>query len=256
MVFGDKTDVPKVATLKAFLRNFCAPEPARSPDAPAMLRSVMTQPGVYFTLDAPLVSVIGLYSNVLDTFGVISSQGKHYPIGDEQLQFLQSELTRLKPARERLERAVILAVHHPPISADSKHGGSTGLSKDIDAACQKAGFWPDAILSGHAHLYQRFTRRLSDREIPYVVSGSGGFAKTRPQEGIPPAGTVVGDHTLEITPVIEFGYLTVTIDMSGAVPTLTIAFNSPNPQLGTSYDSVTVNLKEKTIFKKPPSPKK
>ena len=26
----------------------------------------MTQPGVYFTLDAPFVSIIGLYTNVLD----------------------------------------------------------------------------------------------------------------------------------------------------------------------------------------------
>jgi len=40
----------------------------------------MTQPAVYFTLDAPYVSIIGLYSNVLDTGGgIISSQGGHFP---------------------------------------------------------------------------------------------------------------------------------------------------------------------------------
>jgi hypothetical protein len=32
----------------------------------------MIQPGVYFTLDAPFVRIIGLYSNVLEDPGVIS----------------------------------------------------------------------------------------------------------------------------------------------------------------------------------------
>ena len=48
----------------------------------------MTQPGVYFTLDAPYVSIIGLYSNVLDSgAGVISSQGGHFP-SSETLSWL------------------------------------------------------------------------------------------------------------------------------------------------------------------------
>ena len=43
----------------------------------------MTQPGVYFILDAPFVSIIGLYTNVLEGPGVISSQDGHYPrVGD------------------------------------------------------------------------------------------------------------------------------------------------------------------------------
>ena len=58
-VFGDRTDLPQTPTLTAFTRNFCALTPARSPDAGALVRSTMTQPGVYFTLDAPFVSVIG-----------------------------------------------------------------------------------------------------------------------------------------------------------------------------------------------------
>jgi hypothetical protein len=40
----------------------------------------MTQPGVYFTLDAPYVSIIGLYSNVLEHPGVISSQGGRFAL--------------------------------------------------------------------------------------------------------------------------------------------------------------------------------
>ena len=49
------------------------PGPAR-PTRAALVRTTMTQPGVYFTLDAPFVSIIGLYTNVLEDPGVISSR--------------------------------------------------------------------------------------------------------------------------------------------------------------------------------------
>lgn len=241
MVFGSSADVPQIPTLKAFLRNFCAAAPGPSPDAGGLVRSAMTQPGVYFALDAPFVSIIGLYSNVLEGPGVISSQGGKYPMADDQLQFLTAELARLKPLRQAGERAVIVAVHHPPLSVDSKSGGTKGLSDDIDAACQKAGLWPDAVLSGHAHLYQRFTRRVNGRQIPYLVSGSGGFAATPPQSGLPPAPITVGDFTLVKDPIVDFGYLTVTTDAK----TLTIIFRSSNPSI--VPDSVTVDLKNSLI---------
>jgi calcineurin-like phosphoesterase family protein len=89
-VFGQGSTAPQVPTLDAFLTNFCASAPGPSPDAGGLVRSVMTQAGVYFTLDAPFVSIIGLYSNVLEGPGVISSQGGHFPITDDQLAFLQS----------------------------------------------------------------------------------------------------------------------------------------------------------------------
>lgn len=241
MVFGMNVDVPKIPTLQAFLRNFCAATPGPSPDAGGLMRSVMTQPGVYFTLDAPFISIIGLYSNVLEGPGAISSEGGKYPLADDQLNFLAAELTRLKPLRQAGERAVVLAVHHPPLSVDSKSGGTKGLSNDIDAACQKAGLWPDAVLSGHAHLYQRFTRRVNGRQIPYVVSGSGGFAATPPRPGVPPAPVTVGDVTLVKDPVVAFGYLTVTTDAK----ILTITFRSSNPDI--APDSVAVDLKTSVL---------
>ena len=239
-VFGDRPDLPQVETLTAFLRNFCALTPTRSPDAGALVRSTMTQPGVYFTLEAPFVSIIGLYTNVLEGPGVISSENGHYPLGDDQLQFLTAELTRLKPAREASERAVVIACHHPPVSADSKSGGTTGLADDIDRACRGAGLWPDAVLSGHAHLYQRYTRRVGGREIPYVVSGSGGFAATRPQVGLPKAPVTKGEYTLELDPIVEFGYLRVTVDLRGRSKKLTIAFDSTTG--AKQHAAVTVRL--------------
>jgi len=240
MVFGASSSAPQVPTLAAFLTNFCSASPGPSPDAPSVARFVMTQPAVYFTLDAPFVSIIGLYSNVLDTGGgIISSQGGRFPLVNDQLDFLTEELNRLKPDREAGNRAIIIAVHHPPLSVDAKTGGSGGLMKDIDSCCQDAGLWPDAVLSGHAHLYQRFTRTVNGRQVPYIVSGSGGFAATSPQEGAPPAGTVIGDHTLEVDPIIQFGYLTLTTDGK----TLTVVFKTaPRGGPVTPQDQITLDL--------------
>ena len=238
-VFGPGSSAPQVPSLAAFLANFCAGAPGVSPDAGGLIRSVMTQPGVYFTLDAPFVSIIGLYSNCLEGPGVLSSQGGHFPIGDDQLAFLKSELARLKPQRDAHARAVVLAVHHPPLSADAKHGGSTGLQADLDACCKEAGLWPDLVLSGHAHLYQRFTRTVDGgRQTPYLVAGSGGFAATAPQGKLPPAPIQAGDHVLEINPIIDFGYLTIETDGK----TLTASFKTADAKGVAQRDAVSIDL--------------
>jgi Calcineurin-like phosphoesterase len=241
MVFGATSATPQVPTLEAFLRNFCADAAGPSPDSGGLVRTVMTQPAVYFTLDAPFVSIIGLYSNVLDSgAGVISSQNGNFPTlnGDVQLQFLTSELKRLKTDRQAGNRAIILAVHHPPASVDAKHGGSSGIEQDMDSCCKAAGLWPDVVLSGHAHLYQRFTRAIGGKQIPYVVSGSGGFAATQPQGSAPAAPYTIGDTTLEVDPIVEFGYLTITTDAK----TLSITFKTAVQGAVTVRDSVTVDL--------------
>jgi hypothetical protein len=237
MVFGPSEDTPSVKTLTAFLRNFCAETPGPAEDAGGLMRSTMNQPGVYFTLDAPFVSIVGLYTNVIDGPGVLSSQGgKYKEVGDEQLEFLEAELARLKPEREAGKRAVIVACHHPPASV-SEHPGSVGLDKDLTSAFEGAGLWPDAVLSGHAHLYQRFSRKVGEQEIPYVVAGAGGFSETRPRTPVA-KGATNGTYTLDVDPIVHFGYLTVTVDMKEK--TLTIGYRPSNPDV--EGDSVTVDL--------------
>jgi hypothetical protein len=137
------------------------------------------------------------------------------------------------------KRAIILAVHHPPLSADAKHGGSTGILKDLDVCCKAAGLWPDVLLSGHAHLYQRFTRNVPNgQQTPYLVAGSGGFAATTPKQ-LPPAPITVGDHTLEINPIVDFGYISVETDAR----TITLTFKTADGGPVRVRDSVSVNLK-------------
>jgi hypothetical protein len=173
-------------SLSAFLANFCAPGFAHSTDAIGLSRTTMIQPGVYFTLDTPLVRILGLYSNMLENPGVISSTanpttGKPtFPnLPDAQLTYLTAALTRVKT--DKFAGAVLIAVHHPPYSFGT-HSGSLTMLKEIDAICNQTGVWPHAILSGHAHNYQRYTRALpvgkTTRQIPHVVIGNGGHGLT------------------------------------------------------------------------------
>jgi hypothetical protein len=238
---GSRPDVP---TLQAFISNFCTATPQKPQDAGGLARTTMTQPGVYFTLDAPMVSIVGIYTNVLEGPGVLTDESGHYPAlkGDKQYDWLVSELERLAPLRKALDRAVILACHHPPASADITHGGTTGLANDLDRAFNAAGFWPDAILSGHAHIYQRFSRNADGRQIPYIVAGSGGHATTVPPgEKLGEAPRTWNDYTLEVGPTDAYGYLTATVDMTVAsAPTLSFAFTAPG--VPSAADSVTIKL--------------
>jgi hypothetical protein len=137
---------------------------------------------------------------------------------------------------------------------DAVHGGSTGLSQDLDTTFQAAGFWPDMVLSGHAHLYQRFTQRVNNntQQLPYVICGCGGFAVSPPQTNVGPAPITVGNDTMEIDPIMKFGYLTITCDGS----TLTSAFYSPSGGGGAVavLDTVSVNLKTGLLSTTSPKP--
>src|SRR5271166_5883019 len=115
------------------LNNFCSAAFQKRPEAGSLHRTSMIQPGVYFTLDAPFVRIIGLYSNVLEDPGVISSQGdKNSPVGDPQIAFLKDQLN----AAKQYQGALLIAVHHPPFTGGSHHGGSPKMLAEIDQVCR------------------------------------------------------------------------------------------------------------------------
>jgi hypothetical protein len=207
----------------------------------------MTQPGVYFTLTAPFVTIIGLYSNVLEDPGVVSSEGNaSSPVDDQQLTFLVNALKQAKTSNT----AVLLVTHHPPFSGGAIHGGSPLMLKDLDRACTKAGFWPHAHLSGHAHNYQRFTRTVNQFDIPYIVCGNGGHGLSKMKgSSTGPLRTpvqITKDVLLENFDDQDFGYLRLVIDSQQ----MRIEFHdaTPGQQAKSPIDVVTVDLAKHQII--------
>jgi hypothetical protein len=232
-------------TLDAFLRNFCTPAPVQSPDSGGLLRTTIIQPGVYFTLEAPFIRFLGLYSNVLEDPGVISDEnGRNTVLDGRQIKFLQTALRRVKS--DTFNGAVIIAVHHPPFTGGSGHGGSPLMLQDIDNACQAAGVWPHAVLSGHAHNYQRYTRTVNNYQIPYVVAGCGGHTPLSKMRATYRTPYKIDDTlTLESYDDAHFGYLRVVV----TAETMRIEFH-PESDGGTTKtpdDDVTVTLATHTV---------
>lgn len=208
-------------TLEAYLRNFCAETPVHPPEAGALLRTAMTEPGVYFTLEAPFVRILGVYSNVLEDPGVISSEGDPAsPVSDVQLEFLTAGLQRARAdlASGSFAGAVLIAVHHPPFTYGGAHSGSPRMLADLDRVARAADFWPHAVLSGHAHNYQRFTRTVGAMQIPYIVAGNGGHNISRlgsRRDGpIRTPSQVTKTLTFENYDDHSYGYLRITVNAS------------------------------------------
>jgi len=236
-------------TLDAFLQNFCAERFRINPEAGGLSRTAQIQPGVFFTFEAPFVRILVLYSNTLEDPGVISSQGGTFPeLNDSQLDYLRAALGRVK--QEGFEGAVIVAHHHPAYTAGSKHGWSSDMRAEIDAVCTEVGVWPHAVLSAHAHNYQRFTRMHGDMQIPYVIAGNGGHGLgklTRKATGplrvpmeIEPATNKADRVVLESYDDQSYGYLRIVATASQ----LRIEYHpaSDGGAAKTPDDSVTIDL--------------
>lgn len=236
-----------IPSLEAFLRNFVSPDVLKTPESGALIRTAMTEPAVYFTLEAPFVRIIGLYSNVLEDPGVISSEGDpHSPVDDQQLTFLTGALQQAK----KKGGATILVTHHPPYSGGTNHGGSPRMLADLDNACQKAGYWPHVHLSGHAHNYQRFTRTVKSYDIPYIVCGNGGHGLSAIEKsGTGPLRTPlkINDSLIfENYDFQDYGYLRIVVDPKQ----IRVEFHdaAANDENKSPSDAVTVDLASHTMI--------
>ena len=141
-----------------------------------MARTTMTQPGVYFSLNAPFLKdhrPLFQYAGRDRRRGVIADHGV---IGQAQKQFLIAQLVQARTdAAGGFQGAVVLAVQHPPFTMSKDHNPSPDMLADIDDACNQTGFMPDMIVSGHTHLYERYTRYFNGRQVQFVVAGCGGY---------------------------------------------------------------------------------
>lgn len=235
---------PVTYSLQPFVENFCTATPVAA--IPSFTRTTMTQPGVYFVLTAPFAYFIGLYSNTGEEMGII---GDDSTIGQAQITFLQQQLAAALAARNApgaAPLALILAVHHPPFTGSSEHFPSAAMLAQIDSCCSQAGIWPDLVLSGHAHLYERYTRTLAangaanGQQVAYVVAGNGGYYNLSKMTTDTAGNTPVAGHHTE--PDGQGGTISLDQDNDTDFGFLRIAVNATTitvQALGVSLDDPT-----------------
>jgi hypothetical protein len=202
----DGTPLAGSSSLDAWMANFATKTPVRSPDARDVPRLTMTQPNCYWTLTGPLLTVVGLYSNVPEN-GYIDP---------DQAAWFAGEL-----AAAPADRALIVTSHHPSLSLDRYHGGSAPMLGVIDAAIAAAGRVPDLVAAGHVHDYQRWERDINGVTVPFLVAGAGGYWHLHevldPNRAKPTLPYPVPQANAELLSYVDdrHGYLRVTATTGG-----------------------------------------
>lgn len=175
-----------------------------SRDAP---RVTLSLPNVYFTLDCPFVTIVGMYTNVPEGGSIDSIQQ----------QWLTNEF-----ATAPAEKALIVALHHPIYSFDDFHSGSPRMADAIQQAINDSKRVPNMVFTGHVHNYQRIERAVTNgMVVPFLVSGNGGYynlhnlnSAVGTTDSSTSATLVAGDDE-------HWGYMTITVDAQNVSGTVT-----------------------------------
>lgn len=196
----DGDPLPGDTSLSAFMANFCTRQPGIPAADPELEygRHTQTLPYCDWTLDLDAVTIVSLYSNV--------PAGGH--LEPQQTAWLTQEVKEADGGKP-----LVLGLHHPPYSIDAHHGGSATMGRALDQAFNDAGRVPDLVLSGHVHDYQRFTRTIAGKQVPYIVSGNGGYhnlhklapGASHGEELAPGVVFEFGDDT-------QYGFVKLTVD--------------------------------------------
>ena len=235
---------PNKKPLDGFVQNFMAP----TPNQPGSLktgagRTQMDLPNVFWTFTTPLATILGLFSNVGETEGEIHQ---------DQIDWFKSELVAADPGL-----ALIVTVHHPPFSGDQEHSGSSAVEGYLSSAFADTGRYPDLVLSGHVHNYQRFTQKLTiggaPYELPFVVAGAGGYTRLGKLHKIggqyPQAPLdVSADLRLEQYDQDNFGFLRLEVDQTTITGTyLSAPYQGSTQATASVVEQFTINRTDHTV---------
>lgn len=94
---------------------------------------------------------------------------------DSQVAFATTEIQAAS-----IDRPLIVAVHHPPLSIDTHHGGSQRMHDALAGVFSAAGRVPDIVLTGHVHDGQFFTWQVAGGQTRAIVNGCGGYHNRHP----------------------------------------------------------------------------
>lgn len=256
-----------------FLDNFCDSKRRKNPDGDGNWRKTMTQPFPYWLLETPVAYIVGLATNDMNGGQLDDPMGADEP----QYQWLVNTLNTIKEENQArteqktVPKAFLLALHYPPFSGSADFGQRgdpnlgptprpnprTGtllpLGMILHRAFHVTQQYPDAVISAHAHLYQRLTYTFGGGcQIPYIIAGSGGHSPVErlnqtcwnkavpvpatPFDAVLPPGLAIpsGDKVqVAYYNDEDFGFLRLTVNPGAA--TLVGEF------FATNYDSKTQN---------------
>ncbi|TFF36366.1 metallophosphoesterase family protein [Mucilaginibacter psychrotolerans] len=151
-------------SLDAFTAVFCDTEHRKVLFGGKTKRSSGNQPNVYWTLETNLAIIIAMHSNV-PKFGIVTQEQRNWLINELQTADLS-----------RPGKAIIIAIHHAPYSADTNHGSSKTMIELLEGVFLETGIQPDMVVSGHVHNYQRFQHLYPEgKPLTYLVAGAGGY---------------------------------------------------------------------------------
>ena len=157
---GDPINSSQVS-LDGWVRYFMQATAHVNPESQDAPRATLSQPNVYFTLNCPFVTIVGMYTNVPEGGSIDSVQQ----------QWLTNEL-----ATAPTDKALIVALHHPIYSFDAVHSGSSRMGQALSTAINDSLRVPNMVLTAHVHDYQRIERNLvKGTATPFIVSGNGGY---------------------------------------------------------------------------------
>src|ERR1700689_4837285 len=212
---SDGAGDPNKTPLDGWVQNFMAKDPSQpGSNKTGATRTQMDLPNVYWTFTTPFATIIGLFSNVGED---------QAEIHQDQINWFQGELKAADP-----NLALIVTIHHPPFSGDTEHSGSSVADQILSSSFKATGRYPNLVLSGHVHNYQRFTNVVKGPKgqlaIPYLVAGAGGYTKLgtlHTVNGAPPKVPLVLPNglTLDQYDQKNFGFLRFEVSKTQIVGT-------------------------------------
>ncbi len=197
---GDPINASQTS-LDGWVRYFMTASPQVLPESKDAPRATMSLPNVYFTLNCPFVTIVGMYTNVPEG-GSVDSQ---------QQQWLTNEF-----ATAHKDKAFIVALHHPIYSFDDHHSGSANMADVVQQAINDSRRVPNMVLTGHVHNYQRIERTLVQGHVtPFMVVGHGGYFHLHNLNA--EVGTTDPDTKAKLIAANDkqHGYLTLTVSQDG-----------------------------------------
>jgi len=198
-------------------------------------RKSMVQPNIYWTLDTPLATIIGLHSNV-PKYGVITPEQREWFLQELKLS-----------VQNHPEKVLLVCIHHAPYSADVNHGSSLPMIEFLEGAFGETNVWPDMVFSGHVHNYQRISKHYPNGiTVPYIVAGAGGFDELHPVAHTDDERFSAESHVLEGTELVyscdtRHGFVKVTLERTANGLSLgTEYYVVPNSNHANGADKVTL----------------